>query len=212
MAPGMAPAEPFPRQLVTADQHQPEQVIETAAVDARYDDVTDLKQILQRDLPVGSAVPEIRTRPPVGSQVHSDLNVEVFRQESCQRRPIAGKLLGHFVFQPFLADRSAHVRVRHVEVGRILVGLPLDHRIRELVDHRKKFRVLDHAITHITRVIKLGLEDAGWRLIALCRERDDEPLRARHQTARCFAEHGVGVRPLAEHPKLINQDSAGLLA
>ena len=63
-------------------------------------------------------------------------------------------------------------------VCQVTMLVPLDHLFRELVDHRQEAPVLDLPVTHFARIVQLGLEGAGRRLIGLGGAVENEPLWA----------------------------------
>src|SRR5262245_57106371 len=77
----MRPNEPVLRHAATAEDHDTEEIVETTTVDADDDHLTPVEKSIQGQARVRPLQPVFSTRPTIGAQRETDLNVEMLRSE-----------------------------------------------------------------------------------------------------------------------------------
>src|SRR5690554_3496052 len=116
------------------------------------------------------------------------------------------------VRDPLRTNRTPQVRISNVEIIRIQVSLGLDHLLRVFVYYRQRLRVINDTVANVAEVLQLVLEYPRRGLIALGGKPDYPAIITRYLAASGLHEHGFSTRLAAEHPQLVNHDTAGLLA
>ena len=89
----MAPNQPALRTFLATDQAEPEQIVETATVDACHDDFAAAYQFGDRQRLVDCAIPELGAGPAIPAEPGADLHVEMLREEDLQPFASAALLL-----------------------------------------------------------------------------------------------------------------------
>ena len=121
MSPSMRPCQPDARiGLQSPDKRQAEKIVEAAAIDAGDNDFTKCEQLLERPIPqlrINRCLLPVRGAGPcVVQEPDSHLDVEVLGVENLPFRHFRALGFLELRLEPCLADRTAQVRVRNIEV------------------------------------------------------------------------------------------------
>src|SRR6516225_2256881 len=110
MAPGMRPTQPMLGFAVAAENRQPEQVVEAAAIDANHHGLRALEHVCKVERWQCLLFPMLSTGPAIAAQRYADLDIEVLRRQQHLIGLALALGVDQLSAQKVNVDRTAEIR------------------------------------------------------------------------------------------------------
>jgi hypothetical protein len=198
--------------LFAAENGEPEQIVQSAAIDPDDDNLASFKQAFEGQRLVCLALPEFDPGPPITSKPDADFDVEMLGEEQLEGIAPLMLLFSELLPDPFRVYRTPKARIWDVPCRGIVPRFGLLHSFRIFVNQRKRCAVADFTIAHRTVVVQFLLEHASRLIVGLRRGVNHEAFGAGRQRAGGLGQYVFGSGFLAEQPELVDENTDSLLA